>query len=179
MALITTDRLLLRPLAEEDAPDVYAYSAGSHVGPPAGWKPHESEQESLEILKTVFLSRDAVFGIVLRETGHVIGSIGLIDDPKRENPAARMLGYALGKDNWGRGIMTEAVRATLAYGFERLSLALISAYCYPETRRSQRVLDKCGFVREGTLQLCERRYDGVVLDNLCYVLLREKHTSVE
>ena len=41
--------------------------------------------------------------------------------------------------------MTEALRAVTEYGFERMSLDLISATCYPDNARSRRVLEKCGF----------------------------------
>lgn len=169
---LMTKRLLLRPLTEADAEDVFAYSRGEQVGPNAGWKPHESLEETQEILRQVFLDREAVFGIVLRETGRVVGSIGLIPDPKRENGRVRMLGYALGQEHWGRGYMTEAARAVVACGFGPMELDLISAYCYPHNYRSRHVLEKLGFQFEGTLRLCEELYDGRVLPNDCYSLRR-------
>lgn len=42
-----------------------------------------------------------MFGIVWRETGQMIGEIGLTADPKREYPAAQMLGYAIREEFWG------------------------------------------------------------------------------
>lgn len=169
---LTTERLLLRPMRASDEADVFCYSREPDVGLHAGWKPHESLAETREILRTVFLGQEGVFAIVLKETGHVVGSVGLIGDPKRENPRARMLGYSLAKPCWGRGLMTEAVRAVLEWGFSDSALELVSAYCYPYNERSIRVLEKCGFVSEGTLRRCEVRYDGCVLDHRCYVLER-------
>lgn len=165
---LETRRLILRPIAESDLEDLYAFHRQPNVGPAAGWKPHENRQETLEILRTLFIGQPGMFGIVWRENGQMIGEIGLTADPKREYPAAQMLGYAIREEFWGQGIVTEAARAVVAYGFRQLGLLLISAYCYPENHASRRILEKCGFHYEGTLALCEQRYDGVVLDNECY-----------
>lgn len=167
---IETDRLRLRTIRPEDAEDIFRYSGEPNVGPNAGWKPHETIEETREIMELLFTDKEGVFGIVEKESGRMIGSVGLVEDPKRENPAARMLGYALSESCWGRGYMTEAVRAVLFYGFYKLHLSIISAYCYPDNERSRKVLAKSGFTYEGTLACCELRYDGVVLDNECFSL---------
>ncbi|MDO5562810.1 MAG: GNAT family N-acetyltransferase [Synergistaceae bacterium] len=167
--ILTTDRLLLRPITTDDARAMYECYRGPNVGPNAGWKPHESVDETREIIEQIFLANN-VFGIVLREDNALIGSVGLIDDPKRDNDRTKMLGYSIGEDYWGRGYMTEAARAVVDDGFVRLGLDLISAYCYPENARSRRVLTKLGFRYEGTLALCEMIYNGEVRANECYAL---------
>ena len=48
--MIETERLLLRPVTEQDAEDIYEYSNSKNVGPNAGWKPHESIEETREIM---------------------------------------------------------------------------------------------------------------------------------
>lgn len=179
MTVITTQRLHLRPIREEDADDIYAYSSSPNVGTNAGWKPHESKEETLEIMNAIFLNQESVFGIVLAEKEKLIGSLGLIADPKRENDRVMMLGYALGEEYWSKGIMTEAVNAVLSYGFNELALDMISAYCYPFNERSKKLLKKCGFVYEGTLKLAERIYDGQVYDNECYALTAQGHAAKE
>lgn len=167
---IETERLLLRPIIESDADDIYEYSKNKNVGINAGWESHKSIEETREVMKLVFLNQEFVFGIVLKETGKLFGSIGLIADPKRQNEKTRMIGYAIGEDYWGKGYMTEAVTALLRFGFEELHLDLISAYCYPYNEGSKNVLKKCGFRYEGRLRLAEKRYDGEVLDNECYAV---------
>ena len=119
----------------------------------------------------VFVGKEGVFAIVVKETGKLIGTIGLIDDPKRECSGSRMLGYALGEAYWGHGYMTEASQALVHYGMNVLQLRLISAYCYPFNERSKRVLTKLGFQYEGRLALCEELYNGAVYDHECYVLM--------
>lgn len=75
---LETSRLILRPFAEEDAQDLYAYASHPEVGPPAGWKPHESLAESLEVIRTIFQPSNTL-AVVLRKTGRVIGSAGFVD----------------------------------------------------------------------------------------------------
>lgn len=83
-----------------------------------------------------------------------------------------MLGYAISEKHWGKGIMTEAVKAVIKYGFENLKLDLISAYTYPFNTRSKKVLEKNGFKYEGTLKQAEKLYNGKIYDNDCYVLIK-------
>lgn len=175
MPEITTNRLLLRPFREDDAAALYAYSTDPEVGPNAGWKPHESLEESAEILRTVFLGQEAVFAVVRREDGVLMGSAGFIPDPARENPRARMLGYALGRAYWGQGYMTECVRAILAHGFGTMALDLVSVNCYPHNARSRNVIEKCGFRYEGTLRQAEELFDGTVHDHVMFSLTREEY----
>jgi len=51
MQRIETERLILRGLTEQDADDLYRYAVDPDVGPRAGWKPHESREESLCLIK--------------------------------------------------------------------------------------------------------------------------------
>lgn len=170
MSEIILERLVLRPVVLTDAQAIFEYSSRPSVGPNAGWKPHESINETLDIMNLMFLEQETVWAIVIKKTGELIGTIGLIDDPKRENPLAKMVGYAISDLHWGRGYMTEAVRGAIEHGFERCDLAIITAYCYPENVRSRRVIEKCGFVYEGTLRLAERLFTGEIRDNMCFSL---------
>jgi len=172
--MIETERLILRQIAASDAEDMFAYSRGPNTGLNAGWKPHDTLEETQKIMNDVFLGQKSIFGIVLKETSKLIGSIGLIKDPMRENESVRMLGYALGEDFWGQGFMTEAANPILGFGFKTMKLELISATCYPFNVRSRRVLEKLGFRYEGTLARAERRYDGQVLDKDCFSLSIEE-----
>ncbi len=177
MKQIETERLILRPITESDAEAIYEYSQNKNVGINAGWKPHESIEETREIMPLVFLNQEYVFGMVLKETGKLFGTIGIIPDPKRQNDKTRMLGYAIGENYWRKGFATEAVLAVLRFGFEELDLDLISAYCYPFNGKSKRVLEKCGFQYEGCLRFAEKRYDGEVVDNNCYAIMNKRNNS--
>ena len=54
---LETERLILRPWSEEDAQDLYVYAKDPQVGPIAGWPPHTSVENSLEIIKNVLSAK--------------------------------------------------------------------------------------------------------------------------
>lgn len=172
MSKIQIERLLLRPITLDDTNDIFEYSKNIDVGSNAGWRPHRDMNETIKIMKDMFIDKENIWGIILKINNKLIGSIGLIDDPKRENEYAKMIGYSIGKNYWGNGYMTEAVKSVVNYGFNQLNLELISAYCYPFNHRSKRILEKCNFKYEGTLKLAEKIYDGRILDNECYSILK-------
>ncbi len=77
------------------------------------------------------------------------------------------LGYWLGEDFWGRGIMPEAVAAFTDFCFENFPLRRISAEVFASNPASARVLEKAGFVFEGRLKNNVIK-DGKLLDSLLY-----------
>ncbi|NLM24971.1 MAG: GNAT family N-acetyltransferase [Firmicutes bacterium] len=178
MKTLQTKRLLLRAWQLSDAADLYEYAKSSQVGPAAGWKPHASIEESREIIK-LFIEEQESWAICYTATGKVIGSIGLHPDRKRNvgHANARALGYVLSEDYWGQGLMPEACQAVLRYAFEELKLAVLSVYHYPFNVRSKRVIQKLGFVYEGTLRKANMLYDGAIMDTLCYSLTREEYLA--
>ena len=73
--ILETKRLILRPWQETDAEHLYQYAKDPEVGPPAGWPPHTSVENSREIIKSV-LSEPETYAVCLKD-GSPIGSIGL------------------------------------------------------------------------------------------------------
>ena len=145
--LITTPRLRLRPLTEADAADVYAYSRDPRIGPIAGWPPHRSEAESRELIRTVF-SAPGIFAMELRDTGRVVGSLGFVGShPAGVHPDCPddEIGYSVAHDCWGLGLVPEALKAVLEYGFTDLGLRRVWCSHYAGNWRSRRVMEKQGF----------------------------------
>ena len=175
MKRIETERLILDKwtTSEEDIKGLYEYAKNPDVGPNAGWKPHDSEAESREIIEEMFIPHD-VWAIREKASGKVIGSIGLEPDKRRENVNSREMGYSLAKESWGKGYMTEAARAVIDYAFEELDLVVLAICTGPENNRSQRVIEKCGFKFEGIQRKGYHIYDGTDRDNLVYSMLREE-----
>lgn len=174
---IQTERLVLRPFAENDLDDFFECCRNPNLGNNAGWKPHETREEAEEVLHSVFMNQEGIWGIELKETNRIIGSVGIIPDPKRENPASRMLGYWLKETHWGKGLMSEAVSAILEYAFTTMNLNLISANCYPHNIRSRRLLTSKNFVYEGILHEAEQTYNGRVYDHLCFYLPKNNYPA--
>ncbi len=178
MITLETRRLVLRAFREADAPDVYAYAKNPKVGPPAGWKPHASPEESLAIVRS-FIREDEVWAIVDKATGHVVGSIGLHKDDKRGNARSRMIGYVLAEPYWGRGLAVEAARAVMRFAFDTLSMDVLGIIHFPFNARSRRVIEKCGFRYEGTIRRATPVYTGEVYDDCCYSITREEYDGME
>ncbi|MBQ9468921.1 MAG: GNAT family N-acetyltransferase [Clostridia bacterium] len=153
--ILNTERLILRPWTEADAEDCCKYAKDPDVGPRAGWPVHTSAAESARIIREVLMKPD-IFAVVLKETGEVVGSVGL----KKNSDLAcgddeRELGYWLGKPLWGRGLMPEAVREVLRYAFEDLKLNRVWCGHYDGNEQSKRVQEKCGFVFVRTVERVE------------------------
>ncbi len=144
---LETKRLILRPWEEGDAEALFKYASHPDVGPIAGWPAHTSVENSREIIKSV-LSAPHTFAVVLKETGEPVGSIGLkLDDACKLciSHTESEIGYWLGVPYWGQGIIPEAVRKIIQYGFEVLRLERIWCVCFEGNTKSKRVQEKCGF----------------------------------
>ena len=146
------DRILLRPWQDSDAEILFKYASDPEVGPRAGWPPHKSVEESLEIIRTVFNDATCTRAIVLKETGEPIGAMGYgpscnCNLPAREDEP--LTGYWVARPYWNRGICTEALRLMIDH--IRLTTkikSLISGH-FIDNPVSGRVMEKCGFIPTG------------------------------
>lgn len=179
MKTLETDRLLLRSWQEEDVYDLYEYAKNPKIGPMAGWRPHESLNKSKEIIHH-FIEADDSWAIVLKEAGKVIGSIGLHEDSQRRisKDKTRRLGYVLSEDYWGQGIMPEAVKKVISFAFEELKIEVLAVNHYSNNKQSRRVIEKVGFHYEGTIRKAIQLFDGTIVDNVCYSLLKEEYFNL-
>lgn len=171
---LQTQRLILRKFRDSDLEDLYEYAKDPDVGPNAGWEPHSNRYITRKILNN-FIQKDEVWAIVWKETGKVIGSIGLHKDSKRDINNAKKLGYVLSKEYWGRGLMPEAVKRIIAYVFEELDLPILCVEHFPFNSKSKRVIEKCGFQYEGILRRSYTNYEGKLLDQICYSMIPEEY----
>lgn len=104
--------------------------------------------------------------------GEAVGCTGYI--PKGGMRSCSVaFGYWLGVRYWGRGIVTEAASLTLAWMFEHLDIQRVQADVFEGNGASMRVLQKLGFVHEGTLRKALIR-EGRMLDNHLFGLLRDE-----
>ena len=147
MFSLNSERLILRNWQESDSSDLYEYAKSELVGPNAGWKPHQNEEESKEIIK-MFIKNNDSYAIVLKSENKVIGSIGLHHrkpDETLNDLKQREIGYVLNPNYWGKGFIPEAVNCLLNYGFNELNLDLIWCGHFDFNNNSKRVNEKCGF----------------------------------
>ena len=144
---LVTNRLILRRWEDGDAEDLYKYASDPDVGPIAGWPPHQSVDESRDVIKYVLSGKEA-YAICLKEDGKAIGAIelklnGHTDMTDRDDECE--MGYWLGKPFWGQGIMPEAVKEMLRHAFEDCGMKKVWIGYYEGNTKSKRVQEKCGF----------------------------------
>ena len=168
---LETPRLLLRRPRAEDAPAMFErYTGDPEVTRLLGWPRHHSVAETeafVELSDGEWERWPAGPYLVLgRRRGDLLGSTGLAF----ETPFRAATGYVFARDSWGRGYATEALGAMveLAPG---VGIRRLYALCHPDHRPSRRVLEKCGFHREGLLR-CHSELPnlrpGEPADVLCY-----------
>lgn len=171
---LETDRLYLRMWNKKDAHDLYEYARNPIVGHRAGWKPHETVEETRMIISTM-LMKNIAWAIEDKGTGKVIGSIGFNEDQFRPAMNCKELGYSLSEEFWGKGLMTEAAKRLVEYAFENLNVDILTIKTSEDNKASQRVIEKCGFIYEGTLRRAYRLYDGSLREVRCYSMLSEEY----
>ncbi|MEU5143275.1 GNAT family protein [Streptomyces sp. NPDC021139] len=172
---LDTDRLRLRPFAEADADFLYALHSNTHVmrywdSPP--WTERARAGRFLAMCRTMADEGTGVRLAVERASdGALVGWCCLVE----WNPDYRSasLGYCLDEAMWGHGYATEAAHALLTWAFGTLDLNRVQAEADTRNAASARVLEKIGFVREGTLRE-DCVVGGEVSDSWVYGLLRRE-----
>jgi [ribosomal protein S5]-alanine N-acetyltransferase len=161
------ERSTIRPWRLDDAESLTRYANTRKV-----WlslrdrfpHPYTSEDARKFLEATVKIEPITIFCVEVN--GTAVGGIGIHLGIDVHRHTAE-LGYWLGEEFWGRGIMTEAVGAFTDFCFRRFSLRRIHAEPFAKNRASARVLEKSGFVLEGRLKNNVVK-DGELLDSLLY-----------
>jgi ribosomal-protein-alanine N-acetyltransferase len=152
--ILVTERLVLRELREDDLAESHRIFSDPEAMRYVGKPPHTSLAETQLFLsrnQQLFPARSGVrWAITLAGDDRLIGSCGhwrLMKEHHRSE-----IGYDLLPEHWGKGIMTEALRAVLHFGFSRMGLHSTEAQIEPDNLRSRRVLEKLGFQRDGLIR---------------------------
>ena len=176
--LLTTKRLTLRPLRLSDAEALFPYVSDPVLPKYMTWAPHTNIEETKGFIKSTIKRRKdetgLVFGVFINKV--FIGLIS-IDDIQRKlrvlDWQRAEIGYWIGKEYWGQGIMLEAVHAVLHFAFTELKLHKIVIDHFSENTQSARVIEKAGFRYIGE-QKKEFGKDGVWYDTKAYEMLAEE-----
>jgi [ribosomal protein S5]-alanine N-acetyltransferase len=180
---LETSRLLLRDFREDDWRATHAYESDPEVVRYQSFGPRTPEESQDYIARNLAdLGQEPRWtydlAVVLREEEHLVGRCGLhVSDPAlREG----VLWYILHRQYWGRGIMVEAARALLSFGFNELKLHRVWADTDPRNLPSIRILEKLGMRREAHFRE-NGYYKGEWTDSFIYALLAREwpHASAE
>ncbi len=170
---LETPRLILSLLKGSDAQDIFEVFSDKKVMQFYDLLPFETldrAKEQIEFFANGYAKKQMIrWGIRFKENGKLIGTCGFFgfneDDMKAE------LGYELNSSYQGKGIMTEAISEALAFLFEQTAVNRVEAYVEPQNAASQKLLEKLGFTKEGTLRQYER-CRGELIDICVFGLLR-------
>ncbi len=170
---IETERLILRPMRMRDAQDLFAYARDPQVSRHVLWHAHQSIPESRQYLRAARRQyrrgQPCSWAITLRESGRMIGTIGFMWINFEYKSAE--VGYSLSREYWNRGIMTEALRRVVAFGFEEMRLNRIEAQHEVDNPASGRVMLHAGMRYEGTLRQ-RLKNKGKYVDVALYAILK-------
>jgi len=182
---IETERLYLRPYQAGDGAMFYAvgqrnrehlarYESGNVLN-------HLKDEQHAEIvvreLALDWIARKHFFlGIFDQDTHQWVGQIYV--GPTNWDLPEFAIGYVVDVNYEGKGYITEAVKATLCFIFEHLQAHRVRSDCNDTNVRSYRVLERCGFTREGHFRENKRNPDGTFHGDFQYGLLKREFEAI-
>ena len=172
---LETERLRLRPFVEADADDLFALQSDPYVlrywdSPP--WTDRASVARFMARCQQLAESGSGARVVIERRSDQAFVGWCTVTDWNPDFRSAS-LGYCLNQAAWGNGYATEAARALLGWAFGTFDLNRVQSEADTRNAASARVLEKLGFVLEGTLRE-DCVVDGVVSDSWVYGLLRRE-----
>ena len=173
--VLTTERLVLRQVQHTDALAVLV-SFGDPVvqmynGPVLDLNGvHDMITNEM---RAGFAKKESLsWGITRHDDDTVMGMVGLWNLNRHHRRA--MLGYDLARVYWGNGYATEGITAVLTFAFTQMNLNRVEAYTIADNHRSVRLLERLGFIREGTRRSASWEDDGTFHDSAIYGLLADE-----
>ena len=174
---LESKRLILRKFAEGDEIFMYKnWASDPEVTKYLTWPTHSSVEVSAKVLAS-WLSENSKpefyqWAIVPKELGEPIGTISVVDIVEKAESVE--VGYALSRNWWGKGIMSEAFTEIIRFLFEEVGVQRISARHDTKNPASGKVMQKCGLTYEGTLRCCDWNNQGIC-DAAYYSILRDEY----
>lgn len=171
---LETERLLLRRVNSNDVKEIFALRSNPETMkyiPRPLVKTDEDALEHIAMIDSKIDSNEGInWAITLKDNPKLIGIIGHY----RINPEnyRAELGYMLLPEYHGKGIVSEAVKEAVKYGFQVMKLNSLEAIIDPDNHASAKVLEKNGFVKEAHLRENEF-FEGRFLDTVIYSILNK------
>ena len=178
MKTLETERLILRPLEENDFEAVHAYASVAENVQFMVWGPNEELHTKAFILQAIMKSKEIPcnnyqYAAVLKSGGKLIGACNIAISSEDEAE----IGWILHRNYWKQGFGTEMGNRILEFGFGELGLHRIIAHCDTENYGSYRVMERIGMRREGCFlegrpanKFSDKKYG----DEYSYAILRDE-----
>jgi len=169
---IKTERLILRRMQKTDGPQFFFLRSDDQVMLYIDREKTKTLDEAEAFIEKINTSIDTneviLWALALHtDPGNMIGTISYWRLQPEHFRAE--IGYMLHPDHWNRGIMKEALKAVIVYGFEKMKLHSIEARINPENTASAIVLEKTGFTREAYFKE-DFYFRGKFIDTAVYSL---------
>jgi RimJ/RimL family protein N-acetyltransferase len=175
---LETGRLLLRPWTLADAPTMQKLAGekcvARYTNVPHPYGDGEAEKFISARAEQFAEGKALVLAITLRESGEILGCIGLHGD---FSTGVSELGYWIGAQYWGKGYCTEAARAMVDYGFRALKLCRVHAAHFGQNQASGKVMKKVGMQQEGLRRQHLFRW-GEYDDEVLYGMLKAEFDAL-
>ena len=171
---LETERLLLRRVNESDVNEVFALRSNPETMkyiPRPLVKTIDDALEHIAMINAKIENNEGInWAITYKGSPKLIGILGHYRIKPEHHRAE--IGYMLHKEHNGKGIITEAVQEVVKYGFNEMKLHSIEAIIDPENFGSEKVLQKCGFIKEAHFKENEF-FEGRFLDSVIYSILKK------
>jgi ribosomal-protein-alanine N-acetyltransferase len=151
---LETESLIIRKLTKEDAPAIFHYASDPEITKYVLFPTHQTIEDTWTFLGPTLEKYEkkevAPWGLAFKENNQLIGTCDFVWWDTVHHKAE--IGYILAKKYWNKGIMSEAVKRLVQFGFEEMGLNRIEAKCNENNIGSSRVMEKAGMKYEGTLR---------------------------
>ena len=178
--VLTTARLTLRPFIADDAPAMFAnWTGDGEVTKFLTWQTHASVEATAGFVNYLLDAYEKPesysWGIAWKENEEeLFGMISVVNI--NEEADGMEIGYCLGKNWWGRGVMTEALRTVIGFCIETVGAQRVSARHDTKNPASGAVMRKAGMTFEGVLRRADRNNQGIC-DAAYYSILNDEYQS--
>lgn len=176
LPIIENKRFILRKFTKNDINDLYEYASDSEVTKFLSWDTYKNIDIAVDYIENVLLryskNKIAPWGIEWKENSKMIGSIDFVQYDKKNFSAE--IGYVLNRKYWNKGIMTEALKEIIKFGFDEMNLMRIETRLNAMNIASERVMQKNGLTYEGTLRKKEFLKNKFI-DIKFYSILRDEY----
>jgi ribosomal-protein-alanine N-acetyltransferase len=178
--ILETTNLLLRRIKPSDSTAFYGILSDEQVTKFYDDDPFSDLSQAVDQLnswETGYQNHFCIrWGITRTDDTGIIGTCGFYGIHTWYKRAS--IGYELARSHWRQGIMTEALRAIMDYGFSEMGLNRIDAFVIPENTASIKMLEKLGFHNEGLLAEYERWGSKGFVDLHVFAILRKSRPSI-
>ncbi len=166
------DNVILRKLTRDDLPRMANLANNEKIGRNLrdGF-PYPYTFKDAEHFFELFTGTPSLIVFAIEFNGEYVGNISLSLGQNIYRKSAE-IGYFIGEDYWNKGIVTKAVKLITKYGFENLDINRIHTGIYEWNPSSMKVLEKCGFQKEGVFKKSVFKCNMLV-DEHRYALLKQ------